>query len=59
LVAFIGASPSAAGRSCTEPFRFERRGIDEGRVAGHQVREEAAGDGAERQAQVMVPNVEP
>ena len=49
----------AASRSGSKPFRLERGGIDKGRPAGHQVREEAAGDGAERQAQMMVPNVEP
>ena len=49
----------AASYSGSKSLRLERGGIDEGRVAGHQVREEAAGDGPEREAEMMVPNVEP
>src|SRR4029077_13985615 len=43
----------------SKPLRFERRGIDEGRPTGHQVGEKPAGDGAERQAQMVVDSVEP
>ena len=52
--------PAAAnGRSCSKSLGPERGGIDEGRLARHEVGHEPAGDGAERQAQMVVAGIEP
>src|ERR1700735_5539538 len=59
LLAFMHAPAGVAARSRSKPLRLERGGIDEWRRADHQVREEAAGDGAEREAEMVVPDVEP
>src|SRR5579872_4569524 len=52
---------SAVGllRSGCEPLRLERGRIDERRGAGHQIRQQPAGDGAEGEPQVMVAEIEP
>ena len=50
---------AANERLCSKPFRLERRGIDERRLAGHHVGEKPGGDGAERQAEMVMAEVEP
>ncbi len=48
-----------AGGFAPKSFRLERGGIDERRLAGHELRQQTAGDGAERQSEVVVTEIEP
>ena len=43
----------------SELFGAERRGVDERRLAGHHLGEQAPADRAERQAEMVVGEVEP
>ena len=42
-----------------EPFDAERRGVDERRFARHHLREQPAADRAERQAEMLMAEIEP
>src|SRR5580700_556510 len=45
--------------SLAEPLHGKRGGIGEGRLAGHHLREQSAGNGTERQPVMLVAEVEP